>query len=79
MRSGVAGASAGEAEENGTLAAVDDSRSERIWKEVEELGLPVLIHLANPEAFFVSTDRFSERWEELAHTQAGQSMRGPMG
>ena len=73
------GASAGKAGENGTLAAVDDSRSELTSKEVGELGLPVLIHMAGPDAFFLSTDRFSERWEELAHTKAGQSMRGPMG
>ena len=65
VRTGLAGASADEAGENGTLAAFDDSRSERTSREVGELGLPVLVHMADPDAFFLSTDRFSERWRNL--------------
>ena len=50
---------------DGSLIAVDDPRWDPIWKACGELGLPVLIHAADPAAFFQPVDRFNERWEEL--------------
>jgi predicted TIM-barrel fold metal-dependent hydrolase len=51
----------------GRLAQVDDPRLDPIWETAGELGVPVLIHVADPVAFFDPLDRFNERWEEL-HT-----------
>jgi predicted TIM-barrel fold metal-dependent hydrolase len=47
------------------LAAIDDSRLDPIWETAAELRLPVLIHVADPVAFFDPLDQFNERWEEL--------------
>ena len=44
---------------------VDDPRFDRIWEKCAELGIPVLIHTAEPRSFFEPHDRFNERWFEL--------------
>ncbi len=49
----------------GKLVRVDDSRLSPIWQTAGELGLPVLIHVADPVAFFWPLDEYNERWEEL--------------
>jgi predicted TIM-barrel fold metal-dependent hydrolase len=49
----------------GKLVSVDDPRLEPIWVTAGELGLPVMIHVADPIAFFDSPDETNERWEEL--------------
>src|SRR5207253_11021098 len=36
-----------------------------MWEECGGLGMPVAIHISDPEAFFLPTDRFNERFEEL--------------
>lgn len=48
-----------------TLVAVDDPRLDPIWATAAELGWPVLIHVADPVAFFEPVDHTNERWEEL--------------
>lgn len=50
---------------DGSLIAVDDPRWDPIWAACGKLGMPVLIHTADPLAFFQPFDRFNERWEEL--------------
>jgi predicted TIM-barrel fold metal-dependent hydrolase len=50
---------------DGTLARVDDARWDPIWEACGKLGLPVLIHTADPPAFFQAIDATNERWEEL--------------
>src|SRR6056297_117541 len=50
----------------GKLLQVDDPRWDIIWKTCGELGLPVLIHTADPLAFFQPIDKTNERWEELS-------------
>jgi predicted TIM-barrel fold metal-dependent hydrolase len=50
---------------DGSLLKVDDPRWDPIWEACGRLGLPVLIHTADPAAFFEPVDRFNERWEEL--------------
>lgn len=50
---------------DGSLVAVDDPRWDPIWKACGELQLPVLIHTADPAAFFLPIDETNERWEEL--------------
>ena len=47
------------------LVAVDDQRLDPIWSTAAEIGLPVLIHVADPVAFFDPLDASNERWEEL--------------
>jgi len=52
-------------DERGERAKVDDERLDPIWQTAGELGLPVLIHVADPVAFFEPLDETNERWEEL--------------
>jgi predicted TIM-barrel fold metal-dependent hydrolase len=47
------------------LVPVDDPRLDPIWQAAGELDLPVLIHVADPVAFFDPLDETNERWEEL--------------
>jgi predicted TIM-barrel fold metal-dependent hydrolase len=50
---------------NGNLIPVDDPRLDPLWAKAGELGVPVLIHTADPVAFFQPLDENNERWEEL--------------
>jgi len=50
---------------NGVLIPVDDPRLDSLWAKAGELGVPVLIHVADPVAFFHPLDENNERWEEL--------------
>jgi len=52
---------------SGPLVAIDDPRFDPMWDACGRLGLPVAIHISDPEAFFLPTDRFNERYEELAN------------
>jgi predicted TIM-barrel fold metal-dependent hydrolase len=50
---------------NNQLVPIDDTRLDPLWATAGELGLPVLIHIADPVAFFDPVDETNERWEEL--------------
>jgi uncharacterized protein len=50
---------------NGNRVAVDDSRLDPIWAKCGELGIPVLIHTADPKPFWEPFDANNERWLEL--------------
>jgi len=50
---------------SGKLITVDDPRLDPIWEECGRLGVPVAIHVSDPEAFFHPTDATNERYEEL--------------
>ena len=50
---------------DGSLLKIDDSRWDPIWKACGKLQMPVLIHTADPAAFFDPIDETNERWEEL--------------
>jgi predicted TIM-barrel fold metal-dependent hydrolase len=50
---------------SGSLIAVDDERLSPVWEAAAELRVPVLIHVADPVAFFRPLDAANERWEEL--------------
>jgi predicted TIM-barrel fold metal-dependent hydrolase len=52
-------------DERGDLLRVDDERLDPFWAKAGELSVPVLIHVADPVAFFTPLDRFNERWDEL--------------
>lgn len=51
---------------DGSLMKIDDPRWDPIWQACGELGLPVIIHTADPAAFFDPIDETNERWEELS-------------
>ncbi len=50
---------------DGTQIKIDDPRFDPIWVACAELKFPVLIHVADPAAFFLPIDEKNERWEEL--------------
>jgi predicted TIM-barrel fold metal-dependent hydrolase len=51
----------------GKLVKIDDPRFDPMWDACGQLNIPVAIHISDPIAFFTPTDRFNERYEELAH------------
>jgi len=51
---------------DGTYIRPDDKRIQVIWQTAAELKMPVLIHIADPKAFFEPLDKYNERIEELA-------------
>jgi len=53
-------------DKSGKLVPVDDPRIDPIWEKCAELGIPVMIHVSDPNAFFTPVDRFNERYDELA-------------
>ena len=44
---------------------VDDPKLDPIWEMCAKHKRPVVIHIADPAAFFTPLDRFNERWHEL--------------
>jgi predicted TIM-barrel fold metal-dependent hydrolase len=52
-------------DKTGKLISVDDPRLDPVWEECGRLGIPVFIHVADPEAFFHPIDANNERYEEL--------------
>jgi predicted TIM-barrel fold metal-dependent hydrolase len=60
----------------GDLVKVDDRRFDPMWEACGSLQMPVAIHVSDPLAFFMPTDRFNERYEELSHHPAW-SYAGP--
>lgn len=53
-------------DQHDSLVAVDDERLDPLWATAGELGLPVLVHVADPVAFFDPITAQNERIEELA-------------
>lgn len=50
---------------NGNRVAIDDPRLDPVWAKCGELGIPVLIHAADPKPFWDDMDSKNERWLEL--------------
>jgi predicted TIM-barrel fold metal-dependent hydrolase len=61
---------------SGKLITIDDPRLDPAWEECGRLGIPVFIHVADPEAFFHPIDARNERYEEL-HEHPDWSFYGP--
>jgi predicted TIM-barrel fold metal-dependent hydrolase len=52
-------------DERGELLLPDDERLAEVWETAGELGMPIVIHVADPVAFFDAVDERNERLEEL--------------
>ncbi|WP_299440816.1 amidohydrolase family protein [uncultured Aquimarina sp.] len=50
---------------NGNRIKIDDPRIGPVWEKCGELGIPVLIHAADPKPFWDAHDNQNERWLEL--------------
>lgn len=50
---------------DGKRITIDDRRLDPIWAKCGELGIPVLIHAADPKSFWDPIDTNNERWLEL--------------
>jgi len=51
---------------HGKLMRVDDYQLAPLFEKAADLGIPIMFHTADPDAFFLPIDRFNERYEELA-------------
>jgi predicted TIM-barrel fold metal-dependent hydrolase len=51
----------------GPLVPVDDRRFDAMWEACAAHNMPVFMHVSDPEAFFLPTDEYNERYEELAN------------
>lgn len=52
-------------DQHGDLVCIEDRRLDPIWTAAYELKMPVMIHVADPVAFFDPLNETNERWEEL--------------
>jgi predicted TIM-barrel fold metal-dependent hydrolase len=50
----------------GKVIPVNDPRLDPLWSKAGQLGIPVLIHIADPVANFQPLDRFNEHYEHLS-------------
>jgi len=50
---------------DGKLMPIDDPKLDPVWEMCARHKRPVVIHIADPAAFFTPLDRFNERWHEL--------------
>jgi predicted TIM-barrel fold metal-dependent hydrolase len=51
---------------SGQILRIDDERLAPLFDKAAELGIAVMFHTADPDAFFLPIDRYNERYEELA-------------
>jgi uncharacterized protein len=65
-------------DKEGNLVAVDDPRLDPIWATCGKLGIPVLIHTADPKQFWEEPNAQNERWLELI-TQSGRKRNSSEG
>jgi predicted TIM-barrel fold metal-dependent hydrolase len=52
--------------QDGSLLRIDDERLDPMYEKAAELGVPIMYHIADPDAFFLPIDAQNERYEELA-------------
>jgi len=63
---------------DGKRLAIDDARLDPIWAKCAEMGVPVLIHAADPKSFWDPMDSTNERWLELkTHARRKRSDTNP--
>ncbi len=52
-------------DEDGKRIPINSPRLKAVWDKAAELDKPVVIHVADPPAFFEPADRYNERLEEI--------------
>ena len=52
-------------DKNGNRIPINDPRLDPVWAKCGELGIPILIHSADPKSFWDPHDETNERWLEL--------------
>jgi predicted TIM-barrel fold metal-dependent hydrolase len=52
-------------DKSGKLIRVDDPRIDPVWAKCGELGIPVMMHISDPKAFFTPFDEYNERYDEM--------------
>jgi predicted TIM-barrel fold metal-dependent hydrolase len=52
-------------DKSGRVVPVNDPRLDPVWAACGKLGIPVLMHVSDPKAFFTPLDQFNERYDEL--------------
>ena len=63
----------------GKRIAIDDARLDPIWAKCGEMGIPVLIHAADPKSFWDHFDGDNERWLELkTHPRRKRNANNPV-
>jgi predicted TIM-barrel fold metal-dependent hydrolase len=60
----------GQRDANGNIVPIDDERLAPLWELAGRLGMPVLIHTADPPAFWDPVDVHNERYAELLENPA---------
>jgi predicted TIM-barrel fold metal-dependent hydrolase len=64
---------------DGKRIPIDDPRLDPIWAKCGELGIPVLIHAADPKSFWDEFDGDNERWLELkTHPRRKRNAKNPV-
>ncbi len=64
---------------NGKRIAIDDKRLDAIWAKCGELGIPILIHAADPKSFWDDFNGDNERWLELkTHPRRKRGANNPV-
>lgn len=64
---------------DGKRIPIDDARLDPIWAKCGELGIPVLIHAADPKSFWDEFDGDNERWLELkTHPRRKRDAKNPV-
>ena len=53
-------------DKDGNLLRIDDERLAPLFDKAGELNIPIMFHIADPDAFFLPIDNQNERHEELA-------------
>ena len=57
-------------DQTGSYIPLNDRRLSPVWQYAAQLGMPVLLHVGDPEAFFSPVTPQNERYEELqAHPE----------
>jgi len=51
---------------SGDLMRVDDERLAPVFERCGQLNIPIMVHIGDPEAFFLPIDSNNEQYEELA-------------
>jgi predicted TIM-barrel fold metal-dependent hydrolase len=51
---------------DGSLLRIDDERLAPLFEKAAGLSVPIMYHIADPDAFFLPIDNTNERYEELA-------------